>query len=118
MLYSPLISVTAMALASEAKVIFLDEFAATLDAISARTVSHRLRRVADEGKKIFVVASGRYDFACDLRPDVTIELRHGGQAIVTRRTDGPIPEESRRKRIQETWPEFYGPRKEILNTQS
>jgi ABC-type ATPase with predicted acetyltransferase domain len=105
----------AQALASTARVVFIDEFAATLDAINAATVSHRLRKIADAGEKIFVIASGRYDFACDLLPDVTIEMRHGGQAIVTRRTNTPISTAKRRAWIEETWPRFYGLKQEILN---
>jgi uncharacterized protein len=98
----------AQALASTAPVVFIDEFAASLDAINAATVSHRLRKIADAGEKMFVVASGRYDFACDLLPDVTIEMRHGGQAIVTPRTNTPISTATRRAWLEETWPRFYG----------
>jgi uncharacterized protein len=98
----------AQALASTARVVFIDEFVATLDAINAATVSHRLRKIADAGEKMFVVASGRYDFACDLSPDVTIEMRHGGQAIVTPRTITPISAATRRAWLEETWPRFYG----------
>jgi ABC-type ATPase with predicted acetyltransferase domain len=98
----------AQALASAARVVFIDEFAATLDAINAATVSHRLRKIADAGEKIFVVASGRYDFACDLSPDVTIEMQHGGQAIVTPRMNTAISTATRRAWLEETWPRFYG----------
>lgn len=98
----------ARTLASTASVVFIDEFVATLDAINAQTVSHRLRRIADEGDRIFVVASGRYDFACDLLPDVTIELRHGGEAMVTPRVITPIALATRKAWIEQTWPRFYG----------
>jgi uncharacterized protein len=98
----------AQALASTARVVFIDEFAASLDAINAATVSHRLRKIADGGEKIFVVASGRYDFACDLLPDVTIEIRYGGQAIVTPRVNTPISTATRREWVEATWPRFYG----------
>lgn len=103
----------ARALASTARFVFIDEFAATLDAINAATVSHRLRRIANRGDKVFVVASGRYDFACDLSPDVTVELRHGGEAIVRPRALTPISPARRKEWIEETWPGFYGRIREI-----
>lgn len=106
----------ARALASTARFVFIDEFAATLDAINAATVSHRLRRIADRGDKVFVVASGRYDFACDLSPDVTVELRHGGEAIVKSRVFTPIAPERRKEWIRDTWPRFYGLKQEIQNS--
>lgn len=98
----------ARAIASGARFVFIDEFAATLDAINAATVSHRLRRIADRSDTVFILASGRYDFAGDLSPDVTLELRHGGQAIVTPRTNTPVPTVTRRAWLEETWPKFYG----------
>ncbi len=103
----------ARALTSTARYVFMDEFAATLDAINAATVSHRLRRIADRSEKIFIVASGRYDFACDLSPDVTVELRHGGEAIVRPRALTPVPRTKQNAWIGETWLGFYGRIQEI-----
>lgn len=62
----------AQALASNKQWIFVDEFTATLDRISASVISHNLRKIASQTEKIFILASCHEDILMDLQPDVVV----------------------------------------------
>lgn len=62
----------AVALASDKKWIFADEFASSLDRITAQVISFRLRKLATESKKIFILAACQEDVLADLEPDVIL----------------------------------------------
>jgi ABC-type ATPase with predicted acetyltransferase domain len=62
----------AVALASDKKWIFADEFASSLDRITAQVIAFRLRKLATESKKIFILAACQEDVMPDLEPDVIL----------------------------------------------
>ena len=62
----------AMALASERKFIFADEFCSELDRITAAVISYNIRRHAKRTGVTFILASSHEDILLDLAPDVLV----------------------------------------------
>ncbi len=77
----------AMALASEKKFIFADEFCSELDRITAAVISYNIRRHAKRTSVIFILASSHEDVLPDLMPDVLVakELSGPTQVIYKRK---------------------------------
>ncbi len=67
----------ALALSKQPRVIFIDEFCATLDRITAAVVSHNVRKFADRFETTFIVATSHDDMLEDLAPDVVV-VKHLG----------------------------------------
>ena len=62
----------ARAIMSRASIIFVDEYTATLDRITAAVISFHLRKVARQTGKIFILASCHEDILPDLQPDILL----------------------------------------------
>ena len=62
----------AKALVGGKKMIFIDNFCDGLDRITACVIAHNIRRVANDSKKVFVLASCHDDFLAELMPDVVV----------------------------------------------
>jgi len=62
----------AMALASEKKFVFADEFCSELDRITAAVISCRLHRFAKRTGTTFILATSHEDILLDLAPDVMV----------------------------------------------
>ena len=62
----------AMALATQKKFIFADEFCSGLDRITALVIAQRLREFAKRTGTTFILASSHKDIMLDLAPDVLI----------------------------------------------
>ena len=67
----------AQAMAAKSKCIFIDEFCAKLDRITARIIGANLRKFADKFQTTFIVATTHDDLYEDLQPDVYIEKLFG-----------------------------------------
>ena len=67
----------ALALSQKPKVIFIDEFCATLDRVTAAVVAHNVRKFADRFNTTFIVATSHDDIVEDLAADVVI-IKHLG----------------------------------------
>lgn len=65
--------------------IFADEFASTLDRLTAAVVAWQVRRLADRSGRAFILASSHDDVLADLQPDVLIVCRLDGSNEVIRR---------------------------------
>ena len=72
----------AMALASEKKFIFADEFCSELDRITAAVISYNIRRHAKRTGVIFILASSHEDILLDLVPDVLVAKELSGPTQV------------------------------------
>jgi ABC-type ATPase with predicted acetyltransferase domain len=72
----------AMALASEKKFVFADEFCSELDSVTAAVISYRLRKFAKRTSTTFILASSRDDILSDLAPDVLVVKELSGPAKV------------------------------------
>ena len=72
----------AMALASEKKFIFADEFCSELDRITAAVISYNIRRYAKRTGVIFILASSHEDILLDLAPDVLVAKELSGPTQV------------------------------------
>ena len=72
----------AMALASEKKFVFADEFCSGLDSVTAAVISYRLRKFAKHTGTTFILASSRNDILSDLEPDVLVVKELSGPAKV------------------------------------
>jgi ABC-type ATPase with predicted acetyltransferase domain len=72
----------AMAITTNKKFIFADEFCSELDEVSAAVISFRLRKFAKQTGTTFVLASSRDDFLTDLVPDVLVVKPLSGPAEV------------------------------------
>jgi uncharacterized protein len=73
----------AMALATEKKFVFADEFCSTLDRVTAAVISYNVRNFAKRNKMTFILASSHEDILTDLSPDVLVvkELTGGTEVI-------------------------------------
>jgi len=69
----------ALALADKPKAIFIDEFCAALDRITAAVIAHNVRRYADQYGTTFVLATSHDDLIEDLQPDVVV-VKHLGSS--------------------------------------
>jgi hypothetical protein len=69
----------AMALLSDAPLVFADEFCASLDATTALVISYHLRRLAQQTQRCFVLAGCRDDVLGELMPDVIVRV--GAKAV-------------------------------------
>lgn len=63
----------AQAMAAKSGCVFIDEFCAKLDRITARIIAANLRKFAEKFKTTFIVATTHDDLYEDLQPDVYIE---------------------------------------------
>jgi ABC-type nitrate/sulfonate/bicarbonate transport system ATPase subunit len=72
----------ALALASGAQVVLIDEFCSMLDRTTARVIAHQVRRFATRTGTTFIVATAHDDLYDDLLPDVYVEKRFGPGAAV------------------------------------
>jgi len=72
----------AMALASEKKFIFADEFCSELDRITAAVISYNIQRHAKRTGMIFILASSHEDILLDLAPDVLVAQELSGPTQV------------------------------------
>jgi len=69
----------AQAMAVKAGCVFIDEFCAKLDRITARIIAANVRKFADKFKSTFIVATTHDDLYDDLQPDVYIEKLFGNR---------------------------------------
>jgi len=67
----------ALVLARRPKAVFIDEFCAALDRVTAGVVAHNVRKAADRFGTTFVVATSHDDLLEDLCPDVVV-VKHLG----------------------------------------
>lgn len=72
----------ARAMAARPKCVFIDEFCATLDRITARIIAANVRKFADKFKTTFVVATTHDDLYEDLKPDVYVEKLFGNRCQI------------------------------------
>lgn len=72
----------AVALASEKKIVFADEFCSELDNVTAAVISYRLRKFAKQTGTTFILASSRDDILSDLAPDVLVVKELSGPARI------------------------------------
>ena len=77
----------AMALASEKKFIFADEFCSNLDRITAAVISHNVQKFAKRNGTIFILASSHDDLMLDLQPDVLVVKELSGETKVIYKVD-------------------------------
>jgi uncharacterized protein len=73
----------AMALMSGRRLLFADEFTASMDRVTAAVAAYQVRRTARQTGRSFVLASCHEDILGDLRPDVIVTV-DGGQVTVNR----------------------------------
>ena len=75
----------ALALASEKKYVFADEFCSELDRITAMVISHQMRQYASRNGTVFVLASCHDDIMLNLAPDVmVVKDLTGGTDVIYR----------------------------------
>ena len=72
----------AQAMAKKPICVFIDEFCAKLDRITARIIAANVRKFADKFKTTFIVATAHDDLYEDLQPDVYIEKLFGQRCLV------------------------------------
>ena len=72
----------AQAMAAKPGCVFIDEFCAKLDRITARIIAANVRKFADKFKTTFVVATTHDDLYEDLQPDVYIEKLFGNRCEI------------------------------------
>ena len=77
----------ARALASDARMIFADEFCSNLDRITAAVISHNIHDIARKTGKTFILASSHDDLLIDLVPDVVVIKYLAGRTEVIYRND-------------------------------
>jgi len=68
----------ALAMSRQPATIFIDEFCAALDRITAAVVAHNVRRFADRFGTTFIIATSHDDLLEDLSPDVIVVKHLGG----------------------------------------
>lgn len=69
----------ARAMMSGKRIVFADEFCASLDAVTALVIAYHLRRTADRTGCVFVLAGCREDVLAELRPEVIVTA--GGRQV-------------------------------------
>ena len=72
----------AQAMAKKPGCVFIDEFCATLDRITARVIAANVRKFADKFKTTFIVATTHDDLYEDLQPDVYVEKLFGNRCQI------------------------------------
>ncbi len=72
----------AQAMARKSGCVFIDEFCAKLDRITARIIAASVRKFADKFKTTFIVATAHDDLYEDLQPDVYIEKLFGNRCRI------------------------------------
>jgi len=72
----------AMALASEKRFIFADEFCSNLDRITAAAISYNIQRHAKRTGVTFILAGSHEDMLADLAPDVLVAKELSGPTQV------------------------------------
>jgi ABC-type ATPase with predicted acetyltransferase domain len=72
----------AKALAGDKQFIFADEFASSLDRVTAAVISYNLRKFATKTGKILILASSHDDLLADLLPEVIVIKHLAGEAEV------------------------------------
>ena len=78
----------AMALASEKKYIFADEFCSNLDRITAAVISNKIHRFAKRNGVTFILAASHDDMLLDLEPDVIVAKELSGKTrVIYKKTD-------------------------------
>ena len=61
----------------------LDEFCSDLDPMTAKVISHNLRKIiVKQGKICFIAAANYEHFIHSLNPHKIILLRHGGSSVI------------------------------------
>jgi ABC-type ATPase with predicted acetyltransferase domain len=73
----------AMALMSGRRLIFADEFTASMDRITAAVVAHHVRKTARQTGRSFILASCHEDILGDLRPDVVVAVESGQLTVIS-----------------------------------
>ncbi len=77
----------AVALASEKKFIFADEFCSGLDRITAAVISYNVHKFAKRNSVTFVLAASQEDVLADLAPDVLVVRELAGPTeVIYKRT--------------------------------
>ncbi len=91
----------AKALATKSKWIVADEYTATLHRTLAKVISFNIRKMSDQSKTGFLLATTHDDIAADLSPDVHVRCQLNGQVKVTqagaencKKKDSPLPTNS------------------------
>ena len=72
----------AQAMVAKSGCVFIDEFCAALDRITARIIAANVRKFADKFKTTFIVATAHDDLYEDLQPDVYIEKLFGNRCRI------------------------------------
>ena len=72
----------AQAMAAGPSCVFIDEFCAKLDRITARIIAANVRKFADKFNTTFVVATTHEDLYEDLQPDVYVEKLFGSRCEI------------------------------------
>ena len=72
----------AQAMAGKASCVFIDEFCATLDRITARIIAANVRKFADKFGTTFIVATTHDDLYEDLKPNVYVEKLFGNRCEI------------------------------------
>lgn len=98
----------ARALLSQKKYIFADEFLNSADRLAAMVICSNLRRVAREGKHMFIFASSHSDLIVDLQPDVVVVKYANGT------TDIRYRDPARQKGLKQLTPKIYDNDKSTL----
>jgi len=80
----------ARCLAGGSETIAADEWCATLDQVTARVISHNVRKLADSRGIGFLLAGTREDIIDDLKPDIIVRCRGGG-AVDVRECSADLP---------------------------
>ena len=81
----------AQAMAAKAECVFIDEFCATLDRITARIIASNVRKFADRFGTTFIVATTHEDLYEDLRPNVYVEKLFGNRCRIERKKNNNRP---------------------------
>ncbi len=78
----------AQAMAEKPACVFIDEFCAKLDRITARIIAANVRKFSEKFKTTFIVATAHDDLYEDLQPDVYIEKLFGNRCRIEDRGNG------------------------------